>query len=572
MAEDIYIRKDVVVDIDFGKKKDDVWSLLSLLSDPFLNIQLISLSGSHGEEDLAALKRLLSTLGRGDVCISLGNMEANRSSRLFDFLRGRGEDNYTGEIYSSNIEAYSEILPRLNKPIVLALGPFDSLAIVRPFLKKYHATIVLFEGSLAKDPLENNKANIASAQSLIQDSDLDVYLLSYASCASLSFNEKDKKSIQESNSVLANILKENDAIYEKLNPKDDSLSALAAAWYLRYPVNFDVAIESVKISEDGELLSDHSLRPIPVIKSRHKEGYMKSVFLDAVLAVDGMVKNDVQIVKSDHFIIVYPSTHPSAHLSVYEAGWEKHRANDKVGPLARDCFIFHFLIDGNCRYQVQGRSIILEKGDCFLIPANEVTALDFQFQNPAEYYWVAFHGSEAANIVAQCGFQEEDCYVIRPKDSVAIEEIMKAIVYVKSGGTGTAYCLLGQLYLLLSKLVVYTNLPDGKKIDYVKEAIRFMNENYDRGISVSEVCSHINVERSYFFRIFKNDTGFSPREYLISLRLDRAKQLLGETQKPIATIGSMVGYPNYVSFCNIFSHRVGVSPSQYRVQRQNENR
>ena len=147
---------------------------------------------------------------------------------------------------------------------------------------------------------------------------------------------------------------------------------------------------------------------------------------------------------------------------------------------------------------------------------------------------------------------------------------MKALVMVKSRGTGTAYYLLGQLYLLLSKMALYTAAPDGKKIDYVKEAIRFMNENFDRGISVSEVCSHVNVERSYFFRIFKNDTGFSPREYLISLRLERAKQLLRETQKPIASIGSMVGYPNYVSFCNIFTHRAGVSPSQYRLNHQGE--
>ncbi|MBO4540920.1 MAG: AraC family ligand binding domain-containing protein, partial [Bacilli bacterium] len=435
---DLYIRRDVIVDIDFGKRRDDVWALVYLLSDPFLNVQLISLSGTHGKEDIEALYRLLSFLGRENIPISLGNIEESRPSAMSDFLKETEEKDFSATFFSSSIEAYSEILPRLNKPIVLALGAFDSLAIVRPFLKKYHANIVLFGGMLNRELPINPQyriSDIPAARSLINDPELDVSILSFDSCARLCFNEKDSQNIKSSNTRLAIVLQENEAAYP-FAKASDPLPALAAAWYLRYPVNFDIVVENVELSEDGYLLNQGGARPIPIIKSHHKEGYMKSVFLNAILADDG-IKSDIQIIKGDRCTMVYPAFHPSTHLSVYETGWEKHRAEDRVGPLSRDLYIIHFLIDGNCRYQTSSSIKILGKGDCFLIPANEITTLDFHFENPAEYYWVAFHGSEASGIVAQCGFNRENGFALHAQDAASVLEIMKALVMVKSRGTGT---------------------------------------------------------------------------------------------------------------------------------------
>ena len=232
---DLYIRRDVIVDIDFGKRRDDVWALAYLVSDPFLNVQLISLSGTHGKEDVEALRRLLSFLGRENIPISLGNVEETRPSVMADFLKEAEDKDFSATFFSSSIEAYSEILPRLNKPIVLALGAFDSLAIVRPFLKKYHANIVLFGGMLNPELPVNPQyriSDISAARSLINDPELDVSILSYDSCARLSFNEKDSQNIKAGNTRLAIALQENEAVYSSAKASDP-LPALAAAWYLR---------------------------------------------------------------------------------------------------------------------------------------------------------------------------------------------------------------------------------------------------------------------------------------------------------------------------------------------------
>ena len=107
----------------------------------------------------------------------------------------------------------------------------------------------------------------------------------------------------------------------------------------------------------------------------------------------------------------------------------------------------------------------------------------------------------------------------------------------------------------------------GKK-NYVKEGIAYMNENFASGIKVSDVAKHIAVDRTYFFRRFKEEIGMSPQDYLVSLRVEKAKEYLRSTAKPIATIGYLVGYPNYISFLKIFAKKTGMSPSEFRGKKE----
>lgn len=72
----------------------------------------------------------------------------------------------------------------------------------------------------------------------------------------------------------------------------------------------------------------------------------------------------------------------------------------------------------------------------------------------------------------------------------------------------------------------------------------------------------------YYSHVFKEQTGFSPIEYVINTRLDRAKILLVHTKQPIAEIAYSLGYASSNSFINIFVKKIGVSPTQYRKTHQ----
>ena len=69
----------------------------------------------------------------------------------------------------------------------------------------------------------------------------------------------------------------------------------------------------------------------------------------------------------------------------------------------------------------------------------------------------------------------------------------------------------------------------------------------------------------YFSRLFKRCLQQSPHEYILTLRLDKAKYLLTSTNQTIAEISQEVGFLSDTGFINAFKNRVGISPGKFRI-------
>lgn len=98
----------------------------------------------------------------------------------------------------------------------------------------------------------------------------------------------------------------------------------------------------------------------------------------------------------------------------------------------------------------------------------------------------------------------------------------------------------------------------------VDAAIALIKARYQEPLSLDDMAAAANMSRYHFSRQFKEACGFSPYEYLILTRLNRAKHLLKSTAKPIKVVAQEVGYHSEAAFTNAFTDRVGLSPSQFR--------
>ena len=105
---------------------------------------------------------------------------------------------------------------------------------------------------------------------------------------------------------------------------------------------------------------------------------------------------------------------------------------------------------------------------------------------------------------------------------------------------------------------------------YVKQIKEYIASSYAEGVQVSDVAEYLQVDRSYLFRLFKEETGKSLQEYLIEFRLRKACELLRMTDYPIGTVACSVGYTDSLYFARLFHKRVGVSPTVYRRACQTE--
>ncbi|WP_088034806.1 helix-turn-helix domain-containing protein [Evansella clarkii] len=98
----------------------------------------------------------------------------------------------------------------------------------------------------------------------------------------------------------------------------------------------------------------------------------------------------------------------------------------------------------------------------------------------------------------------------------------------------------------------------------IDEVIKYIHNNIDGPLSLSHLADYARYSPYHFSRIFKQRTGLSPHHYVSSLKLQRAKDLLLNTELTIRDIGMEIGQQSLGTFTTRFTERVGISPSQFR--------
>lgn len=86
----------------------------------------------------------------------------------------------------------------------------------------------------------------------------------------------------------------------------------------------------------------------------------------------------------------------------------------------------------------------------------------------------------------------------------------------------------------------------------IEAAKKFINDNYDEDISIRDMADNAHMSASYFSKIFKETTGFSPYDYLLTVRLDKAKEMLQQTDHPVESIAYKTGFNSSSNFVYFF--------------------
>ena len=100
----------------------------------------------------------------------------------------------------------------------------------------------------------------------------------------------------------------------------------------------------------------------------------------------------------------------------------------------------------------------------------------------------------------------------------------------------------------------------------LRQAVEYINENLEQDLTLTELAGFVGMSMYHFSRLFKQSTGFSPHQYLMNSRIERAKRLLTRTEEAINQISQQVGFQNQSHFTNVFRKFMGTTPNAYRKQ------
>jgi two-component system response regulator YesN len=103
-----------------------------------------------------------------------------------------------------------------------------------------------------------------------------------------------------------------------------------------------------------------------------------------------------------------------------------------------------------------------------------------------------------------------------------------------------------------------------KYSELVTGVMEYIKANYQAEISLATAASHLHVNKNYLCDLFKQQTGENISDYLIKIRLEKAKEILKTGHQSVSSVGEQVGYPNPSYFVQLFKKHLGMTPLEYR--------
>jgi AraC family transcriptional regulator of adaptative response / methylphosphotriester-DNA alkyltransferase methyltransferase len=117
--------------------------------------------------------------------------------------------------------------------------------------------------------------------------------------------------------------------------------------------------------------------------------------------------------------------------------------------------------------------------------------------------------------------------------------------------------------------------PDGGRLpneEWVAQIVQFIDTRYTEVLTLSKLAEVFHGSPYHLQRTFKREQGMSPAAYILQTRINKARQLLAQTELPVMDIAFAVGIPNTSHFSTQFLNQIGSTPTNYRKSNTHNER
>lgn len=250
-----------------------------------------------------------------------------------------------------------------------------------------------------------------------------------------------------------------------------------------------------------------------------------------------------------------PKGHPASH----SFAWERGRVLDQFGVV--------YLVNGEGEFDSKASgSCHLKKGDAFLVfPGvwhryRPITAVGW------EVYWVHFQGEDAQRMQERGFISPEDPVLNVGLDDAVLDPFIHLLDWLRTEPAGFQQMIAAAtMQIVAAMLGAARNQAAGSHIHEQVRRAKAMLEEEVGGLPLMEgIAAKLNMSRAHFFRIFKEQTGLSPYQYHLELKLNRARQMLRNSDLPVKQIARLLGFSNVYHFSKFFKNKTGMSPTPWR--------
>lgn len=250
----------------------------------------------------------------------------------------------------------------------------------------------------------------------------------------------------------------------------------------------------------------------------------------------------------------------SVNPGMYYCGRRIGTKNHIYGPEIRSHFLM-VLVEKGCAtlYRDDGNIPFGTRDMLVMFPGEKIY---YKAQTDWTIKWVGVDGDCVEVLLASLGVTRKNP-VFRPREYETAARILDTLCDMGYDNSLLAQCRFQALLCELFAALLSKTPP--KAPDPVRSALEIIKYNYNNDLNIKALSDSLFLDSAYFSRLFKKRTGMSPKQYLLKIRMERAKELLLTTDHSIKEIAATVGYNDPLYFSKLFYKAEGMAPSKYRT-------
>ena len=220
---------------------------------------------------------------------------------------------------------------------------------------------------------------------------------------------------------------------------------------------------------------------------------------------------------------------------------------------------------------LEGKKFRLAPGDLVVVNPGTLHEERSDTKAPLRLIFLAIRDFAVPGLPAGCLSQEKyrvlSCGEYRYKMDIYLRELLQETSSQIEFYQEISQGLVSALLVLVMRLIRINPEDEAALSQECQKIKEYLDQNFTSPITLDSLSETVYISKHYLSHLFKEQTGVSPIKYLTSKRMEKACELLSETELPVSEVSKAVGYENPLYFSQVFKRIYGISPVKYRMGR-----